>query len=505
MSVARPMAGLLLLPILQGCAFVQGTFFAGPPEPSPLEMQRDSILGVSPLDGSLWGILAVDAATGDTLYSENAGRRFIPASNQKVLTVAAALDRLGPDYRWSTAIYSLAGAPDEGGAIYGDVVIPALGDPTLGPPFHPSGADAIDALVQRLQGAGVQRITGEILIDVSAWDSTSVPGSWMVEDLPLGYGASGGAFAVNRGTVDVNLYGGTVPGAPPIVTWSPRGSPDFIDSRVTTASSGDVAPVRGYWLPESGRLRLEGSVPAERVERASVSMRDPVMESARALRNRMLEAGMVVEGGVRILWDRDLPLRAGCASGYIESCAFALEVMRLESPPLSRVAQVMLETSDNWMAEQLLRTLGHEAEGVGSREAGFRAVAAYLTGLGIPEHDYHLADGSGLSVHNLLTPGTLVTVLHHMETGPHAAAFRDALAAPGEMDSSLEERLLGLRGRFVGKTGTLRHVNSLSGYLTRPSGISVYVAMMSNGGGLPADDIREAMDRLLIELDRTLP
>jgi D-alanyl-D-alanine carboxypeptidase/D-alanyl-D-alanine-endopeptidase (penicillin-binding protein 4) len=170
-------------------------------------------------------------------------------------------------------------------------------------------------------------------------------------------------------------------------------------------------------------------------------------------------------------------------------------VATLESPPLSELVAGVLGPSQNWIAEQLTLALGAELGERGSWDAGLEVIRRFLTEeVGVDSLDVAPRDGSGLSAYNLVTPRALVRVLQYMDAREDADAYRTAMAEPGELDSTLEDRLLELRGRVFAKTGTISNVNSLSGYLVRSDGRRVIFSILSNGSGLSATRMRETID-----------
>lgn len=499
---------LLALPSLYGC----GARGASPPTPGVPLLPLDPIEAIPstpPLDGVLWGILFVDVQSGAVLHARNAGRRFIPASNRKLAAMGAALELLGPDFQWTTGFHGGA-LPDGQGRVQGDLVVPGTGDPTLGPPFHASGSEALQALAQALAAAGVRSVTGALVVDASGWDSTSVPGSWMVGNLASVSGASGGAFTVGAGILEVEVVGGNVPGDPARIAWTPRGDSAFVDSRIRTVHPDSATePLRPIHLPESRRVRLEGSIGVGERRILRTPMREAVLESARALHRALGEAGIEVAGGVRVAWDDTDPAVARCRGGAPRApsstplsppapCPALPRLAGLPSPPLAEVAAAVLGPSQNWMSEQVVRTLGSRLGERGSWSEGLRLEREWMIRtVGVDSLDFVLRDGSGLSVQNLVTPRAVVQLLLHMARGPHGDLYRQALPAPGERGGTLSGRLPGLEDRVRAKTGSLTHVNALSGYLRGDSGRLVAFSILTNGSGLPANTVREAIDRMV--------
>ncbi|MBT8398722.1 MAG: D-alanyl-D-alanine carboxypeptidase, partial [Gemmatimonadetes bacterium] len=222
-----------------------------------------------------------------------------------------------------------------------------------------------------------------------------------------------------------------------------------------------------------------------------------------ALLTALERKGIAVEGGVRIAWDEGDPVGDGsCTTGGKEplgvACPGSFRLTGLRSPPMSEIIKAILEPSQNWMTEQLVKTLGATRGEEGSWREGFRIESEFLTDqVGVDSLDIFYQDGSGLSAYNLLTPRALVRIFEFMRRSPHAGIFRDALASPGEDPGTLRRRLLPLEDRVFAKTGTINHVNSLSGYLLTGSGRELIFSVLTNGSGLPSGVVRAGIDQVV--------
>lgn len=520
-TIARAIAGILFLsvalapgaaPLLgqQGSGGAEGRSTAGlerataTASPLPLPARIDRILARPPLDRVHWGILVFDPVTGEVLHERNARLPFVPASNMKIPVTYGAMGLLGPEFRWDTGFWVRSGVrPDASGRIEGDLVLPASGDPTLGAPFHPTAEQALAQVAASLAGAGVRRVEGRIVVDASGWDSTSVPSAWMVGNLSSRFAATGGAFAAGAGELELEVTGGARAGDPARLNWRPLGRGDFVENRMVTGAPGSAPVVEPRYLPESRRWVVEGSVaPQARVTR-TLAHRNPVLESAEALARALAGAGIELREGVTVIWDRGTPLLGGCAAGQVHRCPEAERLAGLPSPPLYEVVRAIMEPSQNWMTEQLVRTLGAELGREGSWAEGFRVLTDYLVDdVGVDPLELHWRDGSGLSAYNLLSPRAVVRILDDARTRPWFALYRQAQAEPGRDDSTLRNRLLPLTGRLFAKTGSISHVNALSGYLVRDDGSEVIFALLSNTGNLPAAQVRAALDEVVLEISR---
>jgi D-alanyl-D-alanine carboxypeptidase/D-alanyl-D-alanine-endopeptidase (penicillin-binding protein 4) len=445
------------------------------------------------MDQVHFGVLAVDVESGRTMYARNARRKFVPASNQKILVTSTGLTLLGEEYRYATTLW--ATGPVDDGVLDGDLVLVGRGDPTLSARWWESGEAALSALADSLRSAGIRHVTGALVVDVSAWDSTTVGPTWEVEDLRYAYGSTGGAFAIDQGELQLMVEGAAHPGEAARVRWSPRGAPGYLTSNVLTWPADSTTRVRPSYLPESRKVVLNGHIGAGKIDTLRFAIRDPVRQATTTFAGILDETGVVLGGGSSIAWETGELIGRGCRSGSVSACTAAAPVAALQSPPLREIAAGILEPSQNWMTEQLIRTLGAERGDQGSWAEGIRVITRFLVeDVGVDSLDVAPRDGSGLSAYNLVTPRALVRILRFMASGASAQAYRRALAEPGEEGSTLSRRLQGLEGRLFAKTGTISNVNSLSGYLVREDGREVVFSILSNGSGLPSSSVRAAID-----------
>lgn len=461
----------------------------------------ERVLSTPPIDQLHVGVLVVDGASGRTLLEHNAHRKFVPASNQKILVTAAALSLLGPDFRFRTEVWATGSR--YGSVLDGDLVLLASGDPSMSGRYWTSGTHALEALADSIRAAGVDYVAGSVYVDVSAWDSTTVGPTREVEDLRYAYGSTGGAFTIDEGELRAVIRAGPSIGSRAIVDWTPTGAEQFVDARLLTAGADSAARLRPRYLPESRRIVLEGVVPRGAADTTRFAARDPVRQASAAWWRALQRRGVEVEGGWAVKWTEGQPVGRGCRAGSVAECERSSRLAAIESPPLAELAAGILGPSQNWMTEQLVRTLGARLGGEGSWEGGIRVIERFIVDeVGVDSLDVELRDGSGLSAYNLVTPRALVRTLAYMRDGPNGAPFRTAMAEPGEEASTLEERLTELEGRLFAKTGTISNVNSLSGYLVRDDGSEAVFSILTNGSGLPSSPVREAIDQMIRTLAR---
>lgn len=485
-----------VLPLVaqEGAASSEGSPAAGPAVLAPADRAL-----LEALPGAHVGFVVADATTGQVLRSHKPDAHFVPASNQKLLTTAAALEALGPGHRFRTSLWGPE--PRGDGVVPGDLVLRPSGDPTMSRRFHPDEGSAapLGELARQLANAGVTTIAGRLVVDATAWDSTTVEETWMSGDLPYGYAALGGAFTVDEGVFEVVVRGDTSAPTAGLDVF-PRRNRTRIRGEARVVGAGDSARIRLDPVA-GGRWRLRGTQRAQDVDTLTRSTGEPVGEALRALAEALDEAGVEIEGGLQVAWPGDRRWSA-CPDGDPTRCGGVRRLAEVASPPLMEVAAAVLEPSQNWIAEQVIRVLGAEADsGRASWEDGLEEAEATLArSFGVDSTEVEMRDGSGLSAYNLVTPGAVVRILTAIAARPWGDDYRDALAEPGEVDSTLERRLTELGGRLFAKTGTITHVNALSGYVVTEGGRLLAFSLLTNASGRESWEVRRAMDRWVVEV-----
>lgn len=461
----------------------------GDPATAGLAQVVDSVITTPPLHRTHWGIEVFDATRGTMLLQRSADKLFSTASNAKLPTVAAALERLGAEYRWRTAIEA-AGVRD---GVAAALVVRGSGDPTLSDHFHPEALAPLDSIADSLAVAGIERIDGPVIIDQSRFDSLLVHPAWEHFDLDWYYAAPVAPFAILEGAYPVVMR--------------PRGTGTPADVDVLLppglmATDARVMTVPGErgWNDDLRRITgadsviLRGEIGAAAGPDTSwIAQADPGRLAGRALVAALDGRGIAVTGPVIVTRD---PAAALAALGDHAEGGTVRTVWT--SPDLAAVARIALEQSDNWVTEQILKTLGAEHGEGGSWSAATAVVEDFLDDrVGVAPGSHYLRDGSGLTSQTLMTPAAVVALLRYASTRPWSDAFRDAMVAPGEREGTLEDRLLAHSGRLVAKTGTLTHVNALSGYAETADGRALVFSMLSASSGRPGSEVRRAMDRIV--------
>jgi D-alanyl-D-alanine carboxypeptidase/D-alanyl-D-alanine-endopeptidase (penicillin-binding protein 4) len=490
---------LALLLVSAACA---RTAPAGPPGPPAWAFARfaDSVLSTPPLHRAHIGIQVYDPATRRVLYSHNADRHFVPASNQKYWPTATALQVLGPDWRYRTPILGVGfdAASGEAAAL----VVVGRGDPTWSERFHPEGPDVLSALADSLVAVGLKRVRGDLVVDASYFDESIIPGTWTFGNLNGTSAPPTGAFAVGEGVMTVVVEPGPAVGAATVVTpAAPAGVVPLLNRVVTAEPAPEPAQGpgggRGFVSgrgPWSDTLRLTGTLAlGSEPQTLRLPMTDAVRFASHAFAGALRARGVIIDGAVRVVADS---AEVAALLAPVEPVP-VVELTAWTSAPMSDVVRHILQPSQNWIAEQLVRTLGAEMGEAGSWREGIAVQQEFLFNtVGIDSAALSLQDGSGMSHQNLVTPAAVVQLLDHARTAPWGQVFRDGLTGPGR-PGTLANRMKALEGRITGKTGTLSNVNALSGYVTTDDGRELIFSFLSNASGLGGAPVVSALDRMV--------
>jgi len=433
-----------------------------------------------------WGIDVRDAATGEAVFSYNAERLFVPASNLKLVVAAAAAHLLGADYRYPTSFF--ASGPLEAGALRGDLIVRGTGDPNFSGRFdRPMTAD-LEAFADSLLARGMKRIEGGVVADVSHWKDEPLHTDWEHYDLNWWYAAPTGPLGFNDNAIDFTIRPGP-PGAPARVTWRPQVGAFVFANRTRTVPAGGEATWDFARVPGTDTIYAYGDVPADaRVQTEHFAVLDPGTYFATAFLHILREKGIEVgDSEVRVVRE---PAEVALAASE--------RIFTYWSRPLTDVIGPILLRSQNWFAEQLLKTLGRELRSEGSWNAGLEVERSYLRDeVGLDTLSFRLRDASGLSAGNLVTPAAITRLLAHLHGTKAGEVVRDALPVSASSEGSLRSRLLDLPGRVRAKTGHIRNVDSLSGYVESDSGRTLAFSVIVNGTPLASARTRDAIDRVV--------
>src|SRR5438874_2763894 len=457
-----------------------------------LQQRITRLLDQPPYDRATWNIYAQDNR-GHVVFNRNGDHFSVPASNTKLVVAATATVLLPADYRVRTSVYANGTMTD--GVLKGDLILYGRGDPTWSQRCYsvdtlaPGGCDltwtAVDAIADSLRARGIRRITGRIVGDGSYFEPILTHPGWNSFDLNWWYAAPVSGLGFHDNSVDFQITPGPFVDAPPVITWNPDLTLFTFENRARTVAADSSTTIGDNFFRKPGTLDIwaEGTVSLSRspwIE--SFALPDPNLYAARALEISLRKKGISVGGGAASTTDSMVYRTLRCCGSPPPP-----PLVEYRGRPLPDIVFPILNTSQNWFAEMLLKMLGRQAGDTGSWKAGLDVERRFLIdSVRIDSTAFALEDGSGLAAGNLITPHALAQLLAYMPGHPKRGPFLAALPHSSQ-PRSLPKRFAGtpLEGRVIAKTGSIDRVNSLSGYIEQPNGRTVTFSVQANGHAVP--------------------
>jgi D-alanyl-D-alanine carboxypeptidase/D-alanyl-D-alanine-endopeptidase (penicillin-binding protein 4) len=432
------------------------------------------------------GVKVTSLDTGRVLFEENAQKLLRPASNMKIYTVATALDRLSPDYRFTTSVYARS-KPGVDGVIKGDLTIFGRGDPSIAARFNNGDyLKGIDELANRIVAAGVKRVEGDLVGDETYFVGPKYGSGWEWEDLTWYYGAEVTPLTINDNALDLFVKPGPGIGSRANITTGPPDPLLTIVNEVTTAAKGTRRKISVHRGLGENKITISGTIALDdRGYTGGIGISHPGLLFVYLLRASLNQKGVVVTGKSRASGAIESVSAGSIASTPVTSL---VELATLQSPPLSMIAAQTLKPSQNLYTELILRTLGRVVPPLTppqdiqtSEDLGIEAVKDFLKSAGIRPESLVLSDGSGLSRNDMITADASVELLTFMSRHRYSSVFRDALPIAG-VDGTLRNRLKNTvaENNLRAKTGSLSSAASLAGYVTTAAGERLAFSIMVN-------------------------
>ena len=441
---------------------------------SRLENQIDSLLQDSLLNPAMIGLQIISLEDSVVLYDRNSAKLFHPASNTKLLTTSTGLHALGTAFQFKTII-STDGTIAKG-TLRGNLYVKAYGDPL----FRTSD---LDSLAEQLSAKELRTITGKLVGDRSYFDTLSWGKGWMWDDEPDADEAFISPMTVNANAVELEIRAGDRPGTAAFVVANPPTS--FVEIRNSTVTSYDtlIPPLTVGRRHGENIVRVDGRIaPGSPNRKFLISVCRPEEYYLHLLRERFALRGITIQGVSQI----DSTHGDIFLGGVYHS--------------LDSVIHQINKPSDNIAAENLLKIIAAEQSGLpGTAERGLFCVKEYLCALGIDTVNMTLADGSGVSWYNMISPGMMVQLLRQQyESRETFAHLYESLPIAG-LDGTLKSRMVGTRaeGNVRGKTGSLTGESCISGYVTSADGRLLAFSIFINHYPGAISYLRLIQDRIL--------
>jgi D-alanyl-D-alanine carboxypeptidase/D-alanyl-D-alanine-endopeptidase (penicillin-binding protein 4) len=444
-----------------------------------LQERLTGVFASSGLRNAVWGAMVVSLDSGDTLFAVAPDDALAPASNLKLLTTAAALQTLGPEYRFRT--YLLTDGTVSDGVLDGDLVLYGTGDPGISDRFYRHKDDVFQHLVDQLEELGIHTVTGDLVGDASFFKGPLRPPGWDSRDLNDHFAGAVSALSFNENVLSYRVMAGAQGEAPNVSTLPPHSGMELVNNALTVA--GEARPRLAILRDDPLEpVRVEGRITAgSRDVWREMTVSVPARFAAENLLAALQGREIVVQGRIRVVDDASESLlgRDGLlAPAYGRRSAHVLA--RHVSEPLTAYLDVINHESNNLFAEAVFRAVGRSVTGEGSPDGGARAVRAALSEIGVDLRGVVQLDGSGLSNDNRVSAATFVSVVDRMSTSPHWNQFWASLPEAGQRGGL--GRMFGTpaAGNLRAKTGTIEGVSALSGMVRSGDGERLAFSLLVN-------------------------
>ncbi len=464
-----------LLVFLIGCAYVSD------------DEQKKEKYDVDVSNAGTVSFMVVDLESDEIIVSHNESKRLIPASLTKIFTTAAAFEKLGADYRFKTK-FMMSGASEN--SLARNLIVVGGGDPSLGSSTFSETKphNIFSKLKSELSEAGITSINGDVVIDPSIYNGIKYPSKRIWEDMANYYGAVPSGLSFKENTFQLTLSSPqNVGGQCKIINCEPDIGKNWECFVNSAANNKDSAYIYGH--PEMDTWYVSGSIPSGRSQfTIKGAMPDPALLFGRELKSFLQKNGIKVQGQVRI--------------GGLEEYEEIKLIYEHLSPSMLELCKIVNKKSNNLFADHILYQLAISDE----KDANWDNASLLLNDIwskALPNSTANFYDGSGLSPFNRFSASDMVKVLTYMEKSDNKEAFLSSLSIAGE-DGTLRNLLKdeGIKGRFIGKSGSMQEVLTYSGYITTEGGKRLAMCIMVNGFTEPYSGLRSRITNLIEEIIR---
>jgi len=443
--------------------------------PLPITTALQAALDRHPVRGARVGVVARRLSDGKVVFSSHGRELFEMASNTKIFTTAAALWRLRPDYEYRTTLIANGKVAD--GLLQGDLIVLGSGDPSFSVRVHGSAMAVPHEMVLGLREAGIREISGDLVMDDRLFDRVYRAPSWPKEESLWWYASPVSALSFNDNCVEVRVSGASAPDSPAAISVTPSFPYLRFVNRCATCGKDRPGEVTFQREPD-GAISVGGRMPVGDSRSENIAVDDPPLFLGAAIRAEMEKLGIRVLGQTRLVKDDEM------------RTAGATEIFVWKSKLIDSISMAN-RRSQNFCAEQILKTLGAARFGKGSFETGVAAVREFTRAAYLPDEAETQSDGCGLSPDDRATPDAISALFEVLYRSKLQEAFYDSLAVNGEAETTLRNRMKepAMRGRIHAKTGTIKTggISALSGYAEATDSEVYAFSILVNGfrpGGL---------------------
>lgn len=429
-------------------------------------------------------IAVSDNQTNEMLIESMPQLSLVPASIMKVATTATALEVFGPDFRFNTTLSYSGNLKND--TLFGDLQIIGGGDPTLGSEYFPENKNFQKKWIEAMQNKNIKAITGNLIMDASVYESQSIPGSWIWEDIGNYFGAGASGISMSDNLYEIHLKSEAVAGKPTQIIGIVPKIPnlELTNEVLSSDSNSDEAYVFGS--PEENRRVIRGTIPKNQsdfIVKASVP--NPASLLASEFRKTLTASGISISGDTK----------------YEKAKNASTQLVVIQSPPLREIIKITNHESVNLFAEHLLKHLAFQKTGLGTTKDGCQFIVQFWKDKGLDMTGFFMNDGSGLSRFNAITASQLVYILNYMKTKSlYSTDFHQSLATVGNGTLTVFTESNFPNQCLRAKSGSMTRVRCYAGYLTSISGRQLSFTIMLNNFSCSQKEATLKIEELLVGL-----
>lgn len=455
------------------------------------QSEIDDIFNDQSFRNAHWGVVIQSLKTGEYFYKRNEDKFFIPASNLKLFTTAAGLIILGPSYKFSTNIWT--NGYKSGSTLVGDLIIQGRGDPTISGRFYNNDLNYVfDTWIDSLLEKGITKIKGNIVGDDNLFDEIGLGEGWAWDYETDWYAAQSSALSFNDNCIDLTIkYDSKLDSI--LVIPKPDLRSIVILNNLKPAGEGEPARVNVVRERGTNVINVYGKFRKSADSLVTYStVKNPTLLLIMAFKNRLESRGIRVNGYTVDIDDYEKNLNY--ANNKLLFTSYSNE--------LSEIIKVINKNSQNFFAEQLLKTIGLEVYGLGSATNGILAAKDAFSETGLNPDNIEMFDGSGLSSLNMVTPRQVVELLKYMYSDQTLYPFfYNSLPIAG-VDGTLGKRMRNTSAENVvrAKTGWISHVRSLSGYALTADNEPIAFSIIANNFNVPVKLAENIQDLVCLRI-----
>ncbi|MDC1068455.1 D-alanyl-D-alanine carboxypeptidase/D-alanyl-D-alanine-endopeptidase [Candidatus Kapabacteria bacterium] len=467
-------------------------YYVLPGQEKYLESDIDDMLLDPSLLNANVGISVYSITKREYLYRKNSNKNYVPASLNKLFTTFSSLFYLGSEYKYSTEFY-YRGYLSDNGILDGDLIVFSNGDPTLSNHITSDSYSLFNSLINSLDSIGIRKITGNIIGDVSYFDNQHFPDGWQLNDLIYDFSAPISVFNYHNNTSKATIISNNEIDEKALIEIYPESSFIDIENDISTIKGNSMSSIEIERANYGNNYRFSGYIsvnPNNYEIKKEFSISNPELYYLNGLKEVILESEIEFGGGI-ILKQIDDP-----AIDYNE-CVL---LMDNKSINLIDIIKIINQKSDNLLAETLVKTIAKEKTGIGSFENGMGQIRKLSDDIGINSKLISLADGSGLSRMNLLSPTSVTKLLTYINKNTNYESFYSTLPKPGvgTLESRMKNSLA--ENNLRAKTGSMNNISNIAGFVKTEDGELLAFCIMINNFTSPINSIRNIQDLICMRL-----